>query len=453
MSDVEEVLKYIASNEIKWVDLQFFDASGFMHRITLASKQIDEKTFEEGIQCADLSPVFGKSEQGALLLKPDPETMARLPWEPSTLRFICSVINASDERFLRDCRYAAERVETNLDALQIKGARVATEVEFFIFDAAAQDRTAPGRGVGTNIDTREAWWSASPLSAVKKGAFVAQPYDSFYAARTQISETLEENFGFSVDRHFHGRAPTAQQCMVLHEASVKTAADALSTLKFVVRNLANAVNGSSTFMPFPMRGEEGSTLSIMQSLWKGSSNMFFDSEDSYAQLSQTGRYYVGGLLDHAASLSLFCMPTTNSYHRASQKTVGWSANDSNALVRVSQTRKGEKDSKMISYGGADPSANPYLAYAAVLAAGIDGIKHKTEPGDALENLKENAKRSFKALPLSLFDALQLFDSDWKFIQGTIPKELVGEYLEMKLNEHKDSLRAVSAWEMEKYYNV
>ncbi len=458
MTSVDEVLKYIATNEIRWVDLQFFDVNGLMHKTTISNRDVDEQMFSKGIAAADLYDVFGRSEQGELALLPDANTVARLPWEPSSIRLLCDVVtNPNTERYPKDCRYVSERVETNLSAIGIKSAKIGASLEFYIFETVTTDRTTSERGAGTIVDTREASWNPSPLSGVRNGAFVSQPYDSLYAARNQIAETMEDAFGFFVDGHRHGRSPTGQQNIDIQEYTMKTASDAISTLKFVVRNLANAVNAGATFMPYPVKGEKGSSLAIHQSLWKtADSNMFYDGTDEYSQLSQAGRYYIGGILEHAAALCLFTNPTTNSYKRMTmdKKVVGWSKDNRKALVLAPFTKKNAKEVKRVVFNNADPSVNPYLAYSAIIAAGIDGIKNKIDPGDPLsENEEEAKKRKWNKLPNTLYEAVEALETDPKFIKGVIPTELLGDYLDSKLQEFKDSQKSISAWEMERYWNV
>ncbi len=427
-----------------------------LHKTSLSNRKISEDMFGKGTYAADLNEVFGSSPQGDLALLPDPDTMARLPWEPNTVRFICDMVAASSgDRFLKDSRYVAERVETNLEAAGLKICKVGTQVECCIFDTVTTDRTAPGRGSGTVLDSREAKWGPSPLSSVGKGAWVCQPFDSLYAARTQICETMEDSFGMSVDAHMHGRSQTAQQMFELNEKTLKTSADAVSTLKFVVRNLANAVNASSTFMPYPVEGEKGNALNIAVSLWKAAdNNAFYEGKEDYAQLSQAGYYFVGGLLEHAAALSLFVAPTSNSYRRLAMDppVVGWSSNAPNALVKVPMVKKNVKENKRVMYCGGDPSGNPHLAIAMVVAAGLEGIKSKIEPGEPIESEKKG-KRVAKPLPSTLYEAMEALESDNKFIKGVVPSELLGDYLDMKLAEYKSERKAVSGYELQRYYNV
>lgn len=454
----EEVLKYIATNEIKWVDLQFFDITGFLNKVTISHRDVEEFMFTKGIAAADLEQVLGRSEQGDLVLLPDDGTIARLPWEPSSIRLICDVIVAiSNERYLKDSRYISGRAQTNLEALGIKTSRIGASLDFYIVDTATTDRTATGRGSGTIIDSRESNWSPSPLSSINEDTYVAQPYDSMYAARVQIAETLEDNFGFAIDSHRHGKGKTAQQNIDLKEYSLKTAADALPTLKFVARNLANAVNAGITFMPYPIEGETGSSLSISMSLWKtADNNIFYDGTDEYAQLSQAGRYFIGGLLEHAAALSIFTMPTANSYkHLAAEpRIVAWSKINKRATVTVPHIRKNYKEGKRIIFNAADPGINSHVAYAAVMTAGLDGIKNKIDPGDPLdESDGEVKKRKWNQLPASLADAIEAFESDPKFVKGVIPQEFLVDYLDLKLTESQQFMKSLSSWETEKYWNV
>jgi glutamine synthetase len=448
-------MKYIATNEIRWIDLQFFDIKGQMHRISVSNRKLEEATFGSGICAADLSEVFGTSEQGELVLLPDPDTLARLPWEPATVRLICDIVlPVSKERFLKDPRYVAERMETNLGAAGIKNSLVGSEVDCYLMDTATADKTTRGRGTGLMMDSREAKWGPSPMSNDSTGAYVATPNDSMYSARIQICETMEDSFGMLVDSHRHGKSPTAQQSFELAPRSLKSAGDAVNTLKFITKNLATAVNAAATFIPYPVEGERGNALGIAMSLWKTSEqNVFYDGKEAYGQLSQTGRYFAGGLLEHASALCLFTAPTPNSYRRLAMDPMkaGWSCVDKASLVVVPSARRNIRESKRVVFRAADPSANPYLAFAAVAAAGLDGIKKKIEPGDPVESDKK--KRAERPLPSSLFESIKALEGDTAFLKGTMPAELLGDYLDLKLKQHKQSMSGVTGQELQKYWNV
>ena len=453
----DEVLKYIATNEIRWVDLQFFDLAGRLHKTTVSNKDIDEYAFTKGTYAANLSEIFGPSPQGELLLLPDANSLARMPWEPSSIRLMCDIVVAgTGERFLKDSRYVAQRAQTNLEALGVKASRIGLTTEFYIMDSATMDRTTKGRGTTMVMDSRESYWSPSPLSTAKSGAYLSQPYDSMYAARVQVAETLEDHFGVIIDAHRHGKGKTSQQSIDLHEQNLMSIADGFVTLKFVVRNLANAVNAATTFMPYPIEGESGSSLSVSMSLWKtGENNVFYEGTDEYAQVSQIGRYFIGGLLEHAAALSLFTMPTANSYKRLSinPKIVAWSKTNKSALVEVPHVRKNDKEGKRIVFTAADPSINSHLALAAIITAGVDGIKRKVDPGDPTDDEKgEVKKRKWEALPTSLYEAIQAFEADPKFVKGVIPTELLENYIDLKVTEFEESQRSLTAWELQEYWN-
>lgn len=456
MSAIDDVMKYIATNEIRWIDLQFFDIKGVMHRVSVSNRKLEEASFGNGIAAADLDEVFGASPQGDLVLLPDPDTMARLPWEPATVRLICDVMaSVKKERFLKDPRYVAERIETNLSAAGIKTALVGSEVDCYIFDTTTSDKTNRGRGTGLIMDSREAKWGPSPLSNDGSGAYVATPHDSMYSARVQISETMEDSFGVLVDSHRHGRSPTAQQTFELGPRNLKAAGDAVNTLKFITKNLATAVNASATFMPYPVDGEKGNSMNTAISLWKTSEqNVFYDPKETYGQLSQSGRYFVGGLLEHAAAVSLFAAPTPNSYRRLAAEglKMGWSCSDKSALVWVPFNKKNIKETKRVVYRGSDPSANPYVAHAVIAAAGLDGIKKKADPGDPSET-EGKKKRVEKTLPSSLLDAISALESDTAFIKGVVPTEFLGDFLDLKLKQHHESVKGVTSYELQRYFNV
>ena len=345
-------------------------------------------------------------------------------------------------------------METNLSAAGIKNSLVGSEVDCYLMDTTTADKTTRGRGTGMLLDSREAAWGPSPMSNDNTGAYVATPNDSMYSARTQICETMEDSFGMLVDSHRHGKSPTAQQSFELAPRSLKSAGDAINTLKFITKNLAMAVNASATFMAYPVEGERGNALEMAMSFWKSTDqNLFYDAKDSYAQISQTGRYFIGGLLEHANALCMFTAPTPNSYHRLTMEDLsfGWSAVERGSLVFVPNVKKNVKESKRVVFRASDPSSNPYLSFAVVAAAGLDGIKKKVDPGDPVESDKK--KRAERELPISLYEAAKALESDTTFLKGTVPAELLGDYLDLKLRQHKACIAGVSGLELQKFWNV
>ena len=462
MPTPEEALEFINVNNTKWIDLQFIDITGRLNRATVHSREFNSDSFANGVNCGDLQEVFGWSDEGELVLRPDPDTFGRVPWEANTVRFLCDVMVAPKfERFAKDPRYVAERVAVNARAMGLSEVAVSPEMEFYIFDAVSVDKMTPGRGPNYLIDSREAYWNPSPLWNAKNGSFIGQPFDSLYSARTQISDVLEDNFRFLVESHVHGKSPSSQQSISLKANPLRTSADATITAKYVIRNLAFIANGTSTFMPMPIHTEKGSSLRMWATLLKGDENVFYDPTDNYAQLSQNGRYFIGGIMEHAAALSLFTAPTTNSYKKllADPLYIAWGKRNNGSLIRVPFERKNDKDNKGIVFMGADPSVNPYLAYAVVVAAGLDGIKRKKDPGDPVD--KEIPSMDSKArkdagidyLPSSLLEAVSELETDNAFLKGILSSELLEDYLAMKMEEQKQHNLRTSAYEFEAYYNV
>ncbi|MEW6528664.1 MAG: glutamine synthetase family protein [Candidatus Micrarchaeota archaeon] len=454
MPSVEEALEFIKTNEIKWIGLNFVTVDGELKNRTMSAKDFGSDTFSNGLE-TNLSEIFGFSEK-QLTLIPDPDSYARIPWEPNTMRFISNIYSTDKERFMYDSRYSIERVNINARAMGISDVQIGTETEYYLFDAVSGDKTIPERGPNYTIDTREAYWNPTPLWNSKNGAFANQPQDSFYAIRAQMAELMEDQFRYAIHSHSHGRSSNAQQKMKIRPYNVKIAADALITFKYIARNASFIANNIATFMPLPILGDKGSALSINQQLRKGIANLFYDENGEFGGLSQTALYYIGGILEHGEALSIFTSPTTNSYKklRSDPHYIAWSKANQNALVNIEQ--KGEECS--VVYTSADPSVNPYLAYTVTAAAGLDGIKNKIDPGKPIdENILEMDRKKMKeskirTLPGSIIESISALESDNKFLKGFISSELLSQYLEQKIAEHRENEKRPTAFEIERYFN-
>ncbi len=462
MPTPEDVFEFISSTNSRWVDLQFFDVEGRLQRTTVNAREFDQSAFSKGIHCGDLKEVFGWSDEGELVLLPDPNTYGKVPWEPSTVRLICNLtVSPKGERFLKDSRYVSERAAMNAKAMGFTNITVGTSFEFYVLDNVTVDKMTPQRGPNCLIESREAPWTPSPLWNTNRAAYFAQPFDTLYTARTQISETVEDNFRYTIEKHYHGRSASGQQALSLAPIEMLWAADAFQTTKFVIRNLAFIANSLATFMPLPIMGEKGSQMLSSITLWKGDENAFYDSGEEYAQLSQTGRYFIGGILEHAEALMVFANPTPNSYRRlaADPHQSTWGKRSSSAVVHVPSEIKNDRKGKGVSFNLADPSANPYLVFGTVVAAGLDGVKNKKDPGKGIdEDLSEKDEEELKELkikplPANMMEAIAALESDNKFLKGLVPSELLESYLEDKIEEHKEQSKRPSAYEFEKYFNM
>jgi glutamine synthetase len=433
-----------------------------MHRTTLNSRELTESAFTKGIYCGDLKEVFGWPEAGELVLVPDPDTFGRVPWEPSTLRMLCNVMVAeTGEKFLKDSRYVPDRALVNSKAMGFTDATLASQIEFYVLDNVTVDKVTPQRGPNCLVESREAPWSPSPLWNSTNGAYLPQPYDTLYSARVQVSEVIEDSFRYIVTRHFHGRSTSGQQTLSLSPLTLTSAADAIATTKFVAKNLAMIANSMCTFMALPISNERGNSLMAGMTLWKKDENAFYDSTDKYAQISQTARYFIGGLLDHAPALMVFTNPNTNSYKRLAvdPRYISWGKRNSSAIVRVENEMKNDRKAKRVVFNLADPSANPYLAYGVIMAAGLDGIKSKKEPGKAIDedlvpmDEDEMKKLGAEMLPSNLLEAIAALESDNKFLKGIVSSDILESYLEDKIEEHREQSARPTAYEFEKYFNL
>ena len=462
MPGTDDVFEYITSNNIRWVDLQFFDVEGRLNKTTLNARELNTSSFSRGIYCGDLKEVFGWSDEGELVLMPDANTFGRVPWEPSTMRMICDVmVSPGKERFLKDPRYVTERASVNAGAMGFTEITSSSELDFYVFDNVTVDKMTPQRGPNCLIESREAPWSPSPLWNTKNGAYFSQPFDTLYSARTQVSEVVEDNFRYIVTKHYHGRSTSGQQTISLAPLPLGVCSDAIQTVKFAVKNLAFIANSMATFMPFPVLGERGNQLLSGFTFWKKDENVFYDSTDDYAQISQTARYFVGGLLDHAEAMTIFTCPNPNSYKRlaADPRYTSWGKRNSSALVRVENEIRNDRKGKRVVFNLSDPSANPHIALGVVVAAGLDGIKNKTEPGDPIDSnmgdmdTDELKKAGASQVPSTVLEAISALESDNKFLKGTLSSDILESYLEDKIEEHREQSTRPTSYEFEKYFNL
>lgn len=460
MSDeyIEGALKLLKESGTKWVDLQFTDVLGRLHHITVPADQFVKETFTSGFGKLDGSSIKGFTEiyESDMVLVPIPETMRPIPWAPGSARVLAEVHRgAGVGRFERDPRGIAEKAEEYQKSLGYK-SYFGPEPEFFIFDSIDLDVAQPSAGTGYRVHAREAPWENTGGYVIrhKEGYYPAEPVDQLGAIRTEIVTVLKENFGFEIEATHHEVA-TAGQCEINFKySSLVNTADRLQTLKYVVRNIAKGHNMLATFMPKPLYGDNGTGMHTHFSLWTTEGkNIMYDNADSYAEISQQGRYAIGGILKHARALSAIVSPTVNSYHRLipgyeAPVYLAWSKSNRSAVIRVPTYYKGIEAAKRIEYRAPDPTANPYLAFSAILMAGLDGIKNKIDPGTPVvdENLYHMtpAKRKelgIKELPRTLNEAVDELENDNEFLKPVFGSELLDTYVELK----KDECRTLASY--------
>jgi glutamine synthetase len=463
MVTAQDVLNSIQENEIRWIDLQFPDIEGYIHHVSIHSRYLTMNTFSRGVPKLDPSSIrgFGGAPEEMVLL-PDPDTYSRLPWDATTARMLCNLQEpAGGPRSDFDPRYVAKKAESALAGAGYN-SKIGLQLEFFIFDNVTVDAIAPQKSQGYSLDSREAAWNYYGQNypvGLDDGYMAAPPKDALSVFRSNVSDMLEGVFDIEVSSHKHGHASTGHCCLELKYAPLTKSADNVLTSKYVIKNAGAAANLLPTFMPKPVHAQRGSSLRVHQSLWVGEKNGFFDPSESSCELSQLGRYYIGGILGHAPALCAITNATTNSYKRLvgeGMTRATWGIGNRYASIRVPVYEKGNEDSKRVDYRIPDPGCNSYLAFSALVMAGLDGIKSKVEPGEPIKGMPSEAdldKRASPKLPRNLGAAIENLRSDNAFLKGAFPSAMLDKYLELKREDVNTEAVMPTPLEFKRYLNV
>jgi len=467
---VADVLKLIQDNDVKFVDLRFTDTNGKEHHITVPAHTFDADKFEDG-HPFDGSSIGGwKGIQASdMLLIPDPETANMDPFmDEPTLLVTCDVVEPADGKgYNRDPRSLAKRAETYLKSTGIGDvAYFGPEPEFFIFDSVRWHINMSGCSV--RIDSEEAAWSSGNKydsgntghrPVVKGGYLPVPPVDSLQDIRSAMCLALEE-MGIGVEVHHHEVA-TAGQCEIgTNYSTLVKRADWSQILKYVVHNVAHSYGKTATFMPKPIVGDNGSGMHVHQSIWKDGKNLF--SGNGYAGLSELALYYLGGILKHAKALNAITNPGTNSYKRLvpgfeAPVNLAYSASNRSAAIRIPHTSSPK--GRRIEVRFPDPMANPYLAFSALMMAGLDGIQNKIHPGDPMDkNLYDLPPEEAAKVPnvcASLDEALDCLDKDRDFLirGGVFSNDMIDAYIQLKMEEVTRLRMTTHPVEFELYYSL
>ena len=463
---VAKALSLIKENKVGWVDLQFTDLAGRLHHITLPARDFDESSFTNGFGKLDGSSIrgFTSINESDMLLVPVPESMAIIPWMPNTARVLTRIMwGGGRGRFERDPRNVAEQAEKYQSDSGYR-CYFGPEPEFFIFDKVELDVSAPQSGTSYKISSREAPWSGSGGFFVryKEGYYPAPPVDQLMGVRLEAVDALVNNFGFRIEATHHEVATAGQGEINFGFTTLTDAADKVQTLKYVVKNVAALHSMIATFMPKPLHGDNGTGMHTHFSVWSsdGKKNMMYDPSDSYAELSQLGRYAIGGILRHARALSAISSSTANSYRRLipgfeAPVYTAWSKGNRSAILRVPAYYKGMEKAKRVEYRAPDVAGNPYLTFSALTMAAMDGIKKKEEPSAHVdENIyhlsaERRKELSIRELPRSLDEALDELESDREFLKPVFEASVIDTYIELK----REELRSLAQYPhpMELYY--
>jgi glutamine synthetase len=454
-----DVMESIPKEEVKFIDFQFTDVPGRLRHVTIPTEMMKEKLFDEGLDKLDGSSVKGfvEIQESDMMLLPDASTWGVIPWMDAatkTGRLICNVNRGyAGGPFSRDPRNIARKAEEAIRQAGFSESLWGPEIEFFVFDSVTWEANNPFAS-GFRISSREAANETRGTNfpiRFKDGYYPAPPVDTLSDYRAACVTALRDGFGILSNAHHHEVA-TAGQCEIdIYRDELVAMADSAMTYKYVIRSIASRAGMIASTMPKPIFGDNAVGMHVHSSLWKDGKNAFFDPSDEYAEVSQMARYYMGGIMEHSRALCGIVCPTTNSYHRLvpgyeAPVYIAWSKSNRSANVRIPAYDKGSEGSKRVEFRTPDPSCNPYLAFAAIAAAGLDGIRKKTDPGDPVNEdiykltAEKRRASSVGELPGSLLEAVESLKSDSGFLEGIFPKDLVEVMMELEL----ESYRAVSA---------
>jgi glutamine synthetase len=463
-------MQMVKDNEVKFVDFRFTDTRGKEQHVSVPAKAFDDSKFVDG-HAFDGSSIAGwKGIQASdMLLMPDASSARLDPFtDESTLILTCDVIEPADGKgYDRDPRSIAKRAEAYLKSSGIGDvAYFGPEPEFFVFDSITWNVDMSGCFV--KINSAEAPWSTGldmeggnmgHRPAVKGGYFPVPPVDSLQDLRSAMCLALEEQ-GVEVEVHHHEVAAPGQCEIGTKFAPLVQRADWLQIMKYTIHNVAHQFGKTATFMPKPVVGDNGSGMHVHQSVWKDGKNLF--AGNGYAGLSEFALYYIGGIIKHAKALNAITNPGTNSYKRLvpgfeAPINLAYSARNRSASIRIPFVQSDK--ARRIEVRFPDPTANPYLAFAAMLMAGLDGVQNKIHPGDPIDkNLYDLPPEEAKKVPnvcSSLDMALDNLDKDREFLTrgGVFSDDMIDAYIELKMEEVTRFRMTTHPVEFDMYYSL
>jgi len=464
-----DVLNMMKENDVKYVDLRFTDTIGKEQHVSIPAREVNEGFFEDG-KMFDGSSIAGWKgiNESDMILMPDPSTAVMDPFfQDSTMIVRCDVVEPNDmQGYDRDPRSVAKRAEEYLKSTGVGDtAYFGPEPEFFIFDDVRWG--ADMSGSFCKIDSDEAGWNSEKVyedgnighrPGVKGGYFPVPPVDSLQDLRATMCEVMEE-MGVEVEVHHHEVA-TAGQCEIgtAFNTLVKRA-DQNQILKYCVHNVAHNYGKTATFMPKPIVGDNGNGMHVHMSLAKDGENLF--AGDGYGGLSETALYYIGGIIKHARALNAFTNASTNSYKRLvpgfeAPVMLAYSARNRSASIRIPYVSNPK--GRRVEVRFPDPTANSYLAFAAMLMAGLDGIQNKIHPGEAMDkdlyDLPAEEEAKIPTVAYTLDQALDSLDADREFLTagGVFSDDMISAYIDLKMEEVTRVRMTTTPAEFDMYYS-
>ncbi|MDQ0316312.1 type I glutamate--ammonia ligase [Amorphus orientalis] len=469
MSTAQDVLQTIKDKDVKFLDLRFTDPRGKLQHVTMDVAVVDEDMFADGVMFDGSSIAGWKAiNESDMTLMPDPETAHVDPFfAQTTMSIFCDILDpVTGEAYNRDPRTTAKKAEAYVKSGGFgDSVFFGPEAEFFVFDDVRFatepydtgfqiDSIELPSNMGTEYDTG----NLGHRPRTKGGYFPVPPIDSAQDMRSEMLSVMAE-MGVSVEKHHHEVA-AAQHELGLKFAPMTLVGDHMQIYKYVVHQVANAYGKTATFMPKPVYGDNGTGMHCHQSIWKDGKPVF--AGNLYADLSEDCLFYIGGILKHAKSINAFTNPSTNSYKRLvpgyeAPVLLAYSARNRSASCRI--PFGSSPKAKRIEVRFPDPSANPYLAYTAMLMAGLDGIKNKIHPGDPMDkNLYDLPPEELKEIPTvcaSLREALESLDADRDYLKagGVMDDDQIDAYIELKMEEVIRYEHTPHPVEFDLYYSV
>ena len=468
----QDVLRQIKDESIELIDLKFTDLHGKWQHLTVTSDMVDEEAFSDGL-AFDGSSIRGWKaiNESDMAMVPDATTAWIDPfYRHKTLSLICSIQEPrSGEPYSRCPRALAQKALKHLASTGLADtAFFGAEPEFFLFDDVRYNSSEGG--CFYSVDTIEAPWNTGRVEEggnlaykiqIKEGYFPVAPNDTAQDIRSEMLLQMGA-LGIPIEKHHHEVAGAGQHELGMKFAELINAADNVMTYKYVVRNVAKKYGKTATFMPKPVFNDNGTGMHVHQSLWKGGQPLFF-GEGTYANLSQTARWYIGGILKHAPSFLAFTNPTTNSYKRLvpgfeAPVNLVYSQGNRSAAVRIPLTGASPK-AKRFEFRPGDAMANPYLAFSAMMMAGIDGIKNQIDPGDGVDvdlfELPEEELANIPTVPSSLNGALDSLKSDHRYLTegGVFSEDFINNWIEIKYEEVQQLRQRPHPHEFVMYYDA
>ncbi len=469
MADAASVLSMMKDNDVKFVDLRFTDPRGKMQHVTLDLAIVDDDLFAEGAMFDGSSIAGWKAiNESDMTLMLDPETAHIDPFfAQSTLAIFCDILDPlTGEPYERDPRSTAKKAEAYLNQIGIGDtAFFGPEAEFFVFDDVKFTTDPYDSGylldsteLPSNVGTHYEAGNLGHRPRTKGGYFPVPPIDSAQDMRSEMLSVMTQ-MGVTVEKHHH-EVGAAQHELGLKFDTLTRIADKMQIYKYVVHQVAHAYGKSATFMPKPVFGDNGTGMHVHQSIWKAGDNVMAGNQ--YADLSEACLYYIGGILKHARTLNAFTNPATNSYKRLvpgyeAPVLRAYSARNRSASCRIPYTASPK--AKRLEVRFPDPAANPYLAFASMLMAGLDGIQNKIHPGDAMDkDLYDLPPEELEGIPTvcgSLREAVDALKADHAFLTagGVFTEDQIDAYIELKMEEVERFELAPHPVEFDMYYSV